>query len=305
MCLLLTYTGILLQISLGLHEPGPARASPERALQPSTPVPLSPSSGDSTPIEKDETSALKAGLRKMKVLRQLVPNHKSKKTHNDESSSEAGRCSPPQIVSDTEAVLASPLPPPPFSPEKDGSSVLKASLRKVKILRGLVSSKSKISVRVDEGSDGKYPGDTDSIEIEIGSEASEGDVGDATVRKSFSYGSLTLANFMRNDGGKSDDWVFYSERRSDVDFYPKGDEVSTSAGQEEKVVLSAKRSLLPWRKRKLSYRSLKAKGEPLLKKAFAEEGGDDIDFDRRRLTSSDESLSAMVLHPCFISFFIE
>jgi hypothetical protein len=123
------------------------------------------------------------------------------------------------------------------------------------------------------------------------------------VRKSFSYGSLTLANFMRNDEGKSDDWVFYSERRSDVDFYPKRGEVSTSEAQE--VVLSSKRSLLPWRKRKLSYRSLKAKGEPLLKKAFAEEGGDDIDFDRRRLTSSNESLSAMVLHPCFVQFGFE
>jgi hypothetical protein len=272
-------------------------------LRPSTPVPLSPSSDDLTPVEKDETSVLKAGLRKMKVLRQLVPNHKSKKTRNDESSSEAGRCSPPQIVSDTEAVLANPLPLPPFSPEKDGSSVLKASLLKVKILSGLVSSKSKMSIRADEGSDGKYTGDTDSIEIDIGSEASEGDVGDATVRKSFSYGSLTLANFMRNDEGKSDDWVFYSERRSDVDFYPKRGEVSTSEAQE--VVLSSKRSLLPWRKRKLSYRSLKAKGEPLLKKAFAEEGGDDIDFDRRRLTSSNESLSAMVLHPCFVQFGFE
>ncbi|KAJ4781564.1 splicing factor 3A subunit [Rhynchospora pubera] len=283
----------VLYISLGLHEPGLTRTSPERSIRPSTPVPLSPSSGDSNPIEKDETSVLRAGLRKMKVLRQLVPNNKSKKTRNDESSSDAGRFSPPQIVSDTEAVLASPVPLPPLSPEKDGSSVLKAGLRKVKILRGLVSSKSKKTVRADEGSDGKYPGDTDSLEIDIGSEASEGDFGDATVRKSFSYGSLTLTNFMRNDEGKSDDWVFYSERRSDVDFYPKGAEVSTSSAQEEKMVFSAKRSLLPWRKRKLSYRSLKAKGEPLLKKAFAEEGGDDIDYDRRRLTSSDESLAAM------------
>ncbi|XP_078177889.1 uncharacterized protein LOC144572268 [Carex rostrata] len=282
----------VLYISLGLHELGPTLASPERALRPSTPVPLSPSSGDSPPVEKDETSVLKAGLRKMKVLQKLVPNHKSKKTRNDESSSEAGRFSPHQIVSDTEAVLASPLPSLPLSPEKDASSGLKASLRKVKILRGLMSIKPKMSVRADEGSDGKYPGDTDSVEIDIGSEVSEGDVGDATVRKSFSYGSLTLANFMRNDEGKSDDWVFYNERRSDVDFYPKGGEVSTSAAQEEKVVFSSKRSLLPWRKRKLSYRSLKEKGEPLLKKAFAEEGGDDIDFDRRRLTSSDESLSA-------------
>ncbi|GJV08915.1 EEIG1/EHBP1 N-terminal domain-containing protein [Tanacetum coccineum] len=50
-----------------------------------------------------------------------------------------------------------------------------------------------------------------------------------------------------------------------------------------------KRSIFPLRKRKLSFRSFKAKGEPLLKRDIREEGGDDIDFDRRMLTSSDES----------------
>nr|GFB02223.1 hypothetical protein [Tanacetum cinerariifolium] len=50
-----------------------------------------------------------------------------------------------------------------------------------------------------------------------------------------------------------------------------------------------KRSIFPWRKRKLSFRSFKAKGEPLLKKDVREEGGDDIDFDRRMFTSSNES----------------
>nr|GEY48302.1 hypothetical protein [Tanacetum cinerariifolium] len=50
-----------------------------------------------------------------------------------------------------------------------------------------------------------------------------------------------------------------------------------------------KRSIFPWRKRKFRFRSFKAKGEPLLKKDVREEGGDDIDFDRRMFTSSDES----------------
>ena len=47
------------------------------------------------------------------------------------------------------------------------------------------------------------------------------------------------------------------------------------------------------------------KGEPLLKKAYREEGGDDIDFDRRQL-SSDESLSPRVRLDFFpsISFLI-
>lgn len=39
----------------------------------------------------------------------------------------------------------------------------------------------------------------------------------------------------------------------------------------------------------MSFRSSKSKGEPLLKRDVREEGGDDIDFDRRMLTSSDES----------------
>ena len=59
---------------------------------------------------------------------------------------------------------------------------------------------------------------------------------------------------------------------------------------EPSVLQSSRRSILPWRKRKLSFRSPKSKGEPLLKKAYGEEGGDDIDYDRRQL-SSDESLS--------------
>ena len=49
----------------------------------------------------------------------------------------------------------------------------------------------------------------------------------------------------------------------------------------------------------MSLRSLKAKGEPLLKKAYGEEGGDDIDYDRRLLTSSDESVSEVIL-PLFL-----
>ncbi|KAM3378113.1 hypothetical protein P3S68_010526 [Capsicum galapagoense] len=56
-------------------------------------------------------------------------------------------------------------------------------------------------------------------------------------------------------------------------------------------MLSSKRSLISWRKRKLSFKYPKTKGEPLLKKYYGEDGGDDIDFDRRQLCSSDESSS--------------
>ncbi|KAE8681844.1 hypothetical protein F3Y22_tig00111303pilonHSYRG00077 [Hibiscus syriacus] len=60
--------------------------------------------------------------------------------------------------------------------------------------------------------------------------------------------------------------------------------------KEPSLLPSSKRSILPWRKRKLSFRSPKVKGEPLLKKSYGDEGGDDIDFDCRQL-SSDESLA--------------
>lgn len=44
---------------------------------------------------------------------------------------------------------------------------------------------------------------------------------------------------------------------------------------------SSVRSILAWRKRNLSFRSPRRRGEPLLNKAYGENGGDDIDFDRR------------------------
>ena len=87
---------------------------------------------------------------------------------------------------------------------------------------------------------------------------------------------------------EDEDWIYYSHRKSDVGCSVKED--STSLVNEPPIVQSSKRSILPWRKRKQIFRSPKAKGEPLLKKAYAEEGGDDIDFDRRQL-SSDESIS--------------
>ena len=41
-------------------------------------------------------------------------------------------------------------------------------------------------------------------------------------------------------------------------------------------------SMLSWRKRKLSFRSPRSRGEPLLNKAYGEEGGDEIDWHRRQ-----------------------
>ncbi|PON42086.1 EEIG1/EHBP1 N-terminal domain containing protein [Parasponia andersonii] len=199
--------------------------------------------------------------------------------------------SPPQSV---EAV----------STEKDELSALKAGLRKVKIFTGYVSSrKAKKACREGEGSDGRcsaksdgeynYPFDSDSLDDFEEGESDEGKE-DATVRKSFSYGTLAYANYAGGSfysdariNTEDEDLVYYSNRKSDVGCSHAED--SATSVSEPPLLQSSKRGLLSWRKRKLSFRSPKAKGEPLLKKAYGEEGGDDIDFDRRQL-SSDESL---------------
>lgn len=215
-----------------------------------------------------------------------------------------------------------PAPSPPQSgesvlTEKDELSALKAGLRKVKIFTGYVSSrKAKKACREEEGSEGRcsarsddgeynYPFDSDSLDDFEEGESDEGKE-DPTVRKSFSYGTLAYANYAGGSFysntriGDDEDWVYYSNRKSDVGCSHMDD--STTSVSEPPVLQSSKRGLLSWRKRKLSFRSPKAKGEPLLKKAYGEEGGDDIDFDRRQL-SSDESLSLGVSsHCCLISF---
>ncbi|XP_061337351.1 uncharacterized protein LOC133284367 isoform X1 [Gastrolobium bilobum] len=214
----------------------------------------------------------------------------------------------------TELVHKSIVPvssPPPQSgenslAEKDELSTIKAGLRKVKILTEFVSSrKAKKACRDEEGSEGNlsaksedgeynYPLDSDSLD-DFEEEGESDEVKEnSSVRKSFSYGKLAYANaggsFYSGVRVNSDDedWVYYSNHKSDVGSLQMED--STVSASEPYLLQSSRRSILPWRKRKLSFRSPKSKGEPLLKKAYGEEGGDDIDFDRRQL-SSDESIS--------------
>ncbi|KAL3625114.1 hypothetical protein CASFOL_030568 [Castilleja foliolosa] len=203
-----------------------------------------------------------------------------------------------------------PLPSPPlvsgeqaFSPEKDEVSALKASLRKVKNFTEYVSARRAKKAYIEEEDEGRrsaksdgeygYPFDSDSLEEFDEGESDEGKEISA-VRKSFSYGTLAFANYagvLFNSGAmvnnEDEDWVYYSNRRRSHAGCVHGEEMGPAV-VEQPLVLNSKRSILPWKKRKLSFRSPKAKGEPLLKKAYGEEGGDDIDFDRRQL-SSDES----------------
>lgn len=212
-------------------------------------------------------------------------------------------------------VLLSPRHAEAASTEKDELSAIKAGLRKVKIFTEYVSTRrAKKACREEEGSEGRcsarsedgdytYPFDSDSLDDFEEGETDEGKE-DSSVRKSFSYGTLAYANcaggsFYSNTriNGGDEDWIYYSNRKSDVGCSQIDDSNATVSELQ-----SSKRGILSWRKRKLSFRSPKARGEPLLKKAYGEDGGDDIDFDRRQL-SSDESLSFGVrTNSCQLSF---
>ena len=207
--------------------------------------------------------------------------------------------------------VSSPSPPPPpqsdktTTTEKEDLSAIKAGLRKVKIFTEFISSrKSQKAYRGEEGSsDGKCstsehatsndPLDSDSVD-DLEGDSDKGNE-DSSAGNSISYGTLAFANA----GGShysnmrvncdDDSWVYYSYRVRDGESSQM--EESSVSSSEAYLSQSAKRSILPWKKRKLSFRSPKGvKGEPLLKMAYAEDGGDDIDFDRRQL-SSDESFS--------------
>ncbi|KAL0344879.1 UNVERIFIED_CONTAM: hypothetical protein Sradi_4319200 [Sesamum radiatum] len=231
----------VLCISLSLLELRAAQEPTQAVQSPILPLPSPSASGESCSPEKDEVSALKAGLRKVKIFTEYVSTRRAKKACREEEGSE-GRCS---------------------AKSEDGEYA--------------------------------YPYDSDSLEEFEEGESDEGKE-DSAVRKSFSYGTLAYANYAgvscyssAKINNEDEDWIYYSNRRrSDVGCSHMEDLGSTIP--EQSSIQNSKRSILPWRKRKLGFRSPKAKGEPLLKKAYGEEGGDDIDFDRRQL-SSDESVS--------------
>ncbi|KAH7423314.1 hypothetical protein KP509_12G049000 [Ceratopteris richardii] len=112
------------------------------------------------------------------------------------------------------------------------------------------------------------------------------------------YGPLTGVNLVVEGALQqhpTDSYVSSSTRS--IRGSPRGSDQIVSSDSEqstEPIVTAAPtvRSILGWRKRKLKFQSSKWKGEPLLKKDYGEEGGDDIDFDRRlAVVSHKESLS--------------
>lgn len=188
--------------------------------------------------------------------------------------------------------------------EKGDLSAIKAGLRKVRFFTEFVSSrKSEKAGRGEEGSSGsKYSRSGDnthnySLDFDSLDDLEDSDRGneDSSVGNSFHYGTLASANaggshsYYSNTRMNCDDkdiWVYHNYCMPDAGRSHMDE--STTSSSEPYLSQSAKRSILPWRKRKF-------RGEPLLKKAYAEDGGDDIDFDRRQLSSeSDESISSKV-----------
>ncbi|KAG0463474.1 hypothetical protein HPP92_018984 [Vanilla planifolia] len=231
----------ILHLTLTLLEIRTCPECPELASRPVIPVNLPPSPGDAH--EKDERSALRAGLRKVKLLTELVSTRKSKKMDREDEVSD-GRCSA-------------------------GSE--------------------------DAGYTLDYY--TESMDDNSDEELQEGEH-ETSIRKSFSYGTLATTNYVDSAfhydikfNQEYEDWVYYSHHKTDVGCSPVEESPSCVLGQS--ILYTTKRSILPWNKTKYSFRSPKAKGEPLLKKAYGEEGGDDIDYDRRQLSSSDESFSGL------------
>ncbi|KAG9134674.1 hypothetical protein Leryth_000989 [Lithospermum erythrorhizon] len=236
-----TESRLSLSISISLVELISAQESSESLQRPVVTSSSPQASGGTPPAEKDEFSALKAGLRKVKILTEYVSTQRAKKACLEEESSE-----------------------------------------------------SRFSTRSEEG-EYAYSFDSDSHEEFGGGGESEESKEDSTVRNSFSYGTLAYANYLGGPfhsstrvNGQDESWIYYSHRKSDVCCSHVEESPSTSF--EPPMLQNSKRSILPWRKRKMSFRSPKTKGEPLLKKDNEEEGGDDIDYDRRQL-SSDESLA--------------
>ncbi|KAG6528545.1 uncharacterized protein LOC122041738 [Zingiber officinale] len=201
-------------------------------------------------------------------------------------------------------VVPVPLSPPTcdaFPSEKDESSSLKAGLIKVNALKalllfrkskkacqiGYVSEENSSPRNIDRGPE--YPYDSDSFDEDH--EDAQSIMNDSGERNSFGYGNLTSVNCIGGsfsiDMVDNQDMVYYSHQKSDTS-YSCADDTKMFAS-EQLTYYFFKRSILSWKKNGLSFKTRKTKEEPLLKKANAAEGGDDIDFDRRQLSSLGDS----------------
>ncbi|KAL1201417.1 hypothetical protein V5N11_002624 [Cardamine amara subsp. amara] len=201
----------------------------------------------------------------------------------------------------------------PLSAEAEKTeSVVKVGLRKMKTFNHCMSnpqaSENEDQKDGSSGSEGKspernldsestYPFDTDSVdEGDDADESEENKENETGLADPVNYKTLRSANWARGSfhadtNPEDEDLIYYSHRSPLAETGHCSDEVSNDVNLEQANGQMSKKRMLSWKKRKLSFRSSKQKGEPLLKKDCLEEGGDDIDFDRRQLSSSDESTS--------------
>ncbi|CAI9091420.1 OLC1v1026451C1 [Oldenlandia corymbosa var. corymbosa] len=218
---------------------------------------------------------------------------------------------------DTSEVSHRPIPCLPLSPlrefsspEKGDRSPAKTGSGKVNIFKGLSARRVKKDGREEDGSDGKsstksddaeyvYPFDTDSVDDDTDKEDEATDGKASKSRKSVGYETLAQANhagglfYCSTSGSEDEDWIYYNHHKMDTgnSCYDNSD---TSVPKTNQTTLNSPiDKILPWRKRKVSFKSSKAKGEPLLKRHYGDEGGDDIDFDRRQLCSSESSFGVL------------
>ncbi|KAJ7568458.1 hypothetical protein O6H91_01G033500 [Diphasiastrum complanatum] len=194
--------------------------------------------------------------------------------------------------------------------EKDNTKRLFGSMRKENLTKGSEKASSGDDFTSDERfsprSEKSSPESRDFLDSDSVGTSNEDyceDVEELNIRKSFSYGKIAEANLHVEGGfsyplqeGEADestaDIIALFNRTSPLSI-PKLMEETSSSDSDQAPAQSSMRSLLSWRKRKLSFRSPRAKGEPLLNKAYGEEGGDEIDWDRRQAGSPEEPLAVV------------
>ncbi|KAG2262583.1 hypothetical protein Bca52824_069662 [Brassica carinata] len=153
----------------------------------------------------------------------------------------------------------------PLSAEAEkAESVVKVGLRKMKTFNHCMSigqASEKEASKKDAGSSGNSQDEGDAAAAD---ESEESGVVEPVTYKTLRYANWARGSFHAGTNPEDDDLIYYSHRSPSAE---RGDEVSNDSVSSEQ-----KKRMLSWKKRKLSFRSSKPKGEPLLKKDCLEEG---------------------------------
>lgn len=192
---------------------------------------------------------------------------------------------------------------------KDKSPPPPAAVKKGMAVEDDMTEDGKLSPRSDDSSSTPEsvvldPFDTDSMEDLEEFDYREEDI---SFVKSFSYGTIAGSNLVIEGAlpFHRDDIIVDEATGNVISIHswaapegglpkPSDDQQlhsSSSDSDQPPAQQPSMRSLLSWRKRKLSFRSPRSRGEPLLNKAYGEDGGDEIDWDRRMSGSRNDELA--------------